>query len=187
MRPLQGNRTQGPYPVHCRHAKRSTEAATFPPQAVGAVPLSGDGAAPMAVDGQTDGRAPPRKLYVGTAALGHRRDDMQVRCLPLPCRSPFSFASCYPVERMRPHPWLNTPISSPEPRCLQTQDCTWLSLSLTPSLTKAALIFHVLHHVFAGRPGDAAGPVQRHGAHRGSVGAHLHVRRNLVPCIRDSI
>ncbi len=42
------------------------------------MPLSGDGAAPMAVDGQSDGRAPPRKLYVGTAALGHRRDDMQV-------------------------------------------------------------------------------------------------------------
>ena len=48
-------------------------------QAVGAVPLSGDGAAPMAVDGQADGRAPPRKLYVGTAALGHRRDDMEAR------------------------------------------------------------------------------------------------------------
>ena len=48
-------------------------------KAVGAVPLSGDGAAPMAVDGQADGRAPPRKLYVGTAALGHRRDDMEAR------------------------------------------------------------------------------------------------------------
>ena len=35
----------------------------------------------MAVDGQADGRAPPRKLYVGTAALGHRRDDMAARAV----------------------------------------------------------------------------------------------------------